>query len=467
MRGHQSFWILVATGALLAACDKKAEPQAAAPASAATAAAPVPDVGKLESVKVTSEGFGATASEAVSEAMKLAILQVNGAAIDMSSINTRFGLDVTLNQDSASLRGNSFSDAVRQRSGGVIQNFRVTDLSEPMLPRGKFKATIEAGIAKFAAPTDLKKIKLVVAPLRLDRASVVVGDRSYPAAQVAANMRQRILDALVQTGRFAVLDREFSPDLQQELDMIASGNSPSAEMAKLSQAVSADLIWSGRINGLAYNRHARQLRTSNRELVSYSGGWSVTQKLVNVATRQVMTSDSLRGVAPSTEPTTLSRGVDSDRILGNMTTEIVNGVVASILTRTFPITIVSLQGTNAILSQGGQAVRPGAHYAVVTMGSEMKDPQTGQSLGRTESPCCELVIDRVTPNLSYGHIENAQGTLDNLLPGALQVREPLAFVAKAQAAPAEPRAPAPRGKRNRSEDDGPDMSAPAKTDEKW
>ena len=33
--------------------------------------------------------------------------------------------------------------------------------------------------------------------------------------------------------------------------MIASGESPRAEVAKLSQAVSADVIWIGRIDNLA------------------------------------------------------------------------------------------------------------------------------------------------------------------------------------------------------------------------
>jgi len=197
--------------------------------------------------------------------------------------------------------------------------------------------------------------------------------------------------------------------------------------------VSADLIWSGRVNALAYNRHARQLQTSDRELVSYSGGWSVSQKLVNVATRQVMNSQTLQGQAPSTAATTLGSGVDSRKVLDGMTNDLVNQVVASILSRTFPITVVSLDGANVVLSQGGQALRSGARYAMVTMGAEMKDPQTGQSLGRVESPCCELVIDRVTPNLSYGHIENARGSMDQMLPGALQVREALKAGAKSQA----------------------------------
>ena len=482
--------------AALAACDQKpAAPTAAVPvvqANAASAAAtaspapltpatatiPPPDVGKLETVKVTADGYGASASEAVAEAMRMAILQVNGAAVDMATVNAKLGIDVTTNQTTASMRADGFAEAVRTRSGGVVQNFRVVNMDEPLLPKGKFKASIEAGIARFVVPAELKKIKLVVAPLRFDRSTVPIGDRNVPADEVGTELRQRILDALVNTGRFAVLDREFSPEIQQELDMIASGEAPKAEIAKLSQAVTADLIWTGRINNLAYNRHARQLRTSDRQLVSYSGGWSVSQKMVNVATRQVVTAETLRGDAPSTAPTTLGNGVSSVKVLGDMADDLVNQVVASILSRSFPITVVALEGANVVLSQGGQALRVGSRYAMVTMGSEIKDPQTGQSLGRVEAPCCQLVIDRVTPNLSYGHIEGATGSLDNLLPGALQVREQLKGSKPAAAlasndAPAPPSGamPAPPRKNAKPVKDGGDAPAPApaekKNDDKW
>ncbi|MBN9322851.1 MAG: hypothetical protein J0H24_12700, partial [Delftia acidovorans] len=226
-------------------------------------------------------------------------------------------------------------------------------------------------------------------------------------------------------------DREFSPEIEQELAIIATGQAPSAELAKLSQAASADLVWSARVSSFAYNRHARQLKTSDRQLVSYSGGWALSQKLVNVATRQVTASDSLRGSVPSTAPTTLGAGVDGNKVMTDMSDALVAGVVSSILQRTFPLTVVARDGESVVLSQGGQAVKEGARYQVVAMGKEMKDPQTGQSLGRLESPCCELVVDRVTPNLSYGHLENMRGGMEDLPPGGLQVRE----VLKASAAP--------------------------------
>ncbi len=469
----------VAAAVLLAACNK-AEPEKAA-AAPANVSAPVLDVGKVANVLVTAQGFGTSPGEAVAEAMKLAILQVNGAAVETTSVNVKYGLDVSLNRDSASLRANEFAEAVTQRSGGVIQNFKLVELKEPGVLGGKqFKATIEAQIAKFQASAEMQKIKLVIGKIRFDSATLPMGDRSVSSAEVGATLRQRISDALVQTGRFAVLDRELSADIQGELDMISSGQAPSAELAKLSQAASADIVWSGRVSTLAYNKHAHQLKTSDRELVSYSGGWALTEKLVNVATRQVMTSDSLRGSAPSTEATTLGRGVDGGKVLEDMSTDMVNQVVNSVLRRTFPVTVVSRDGTSVVLSQGGQALKEGARYAMVSMGAEMKDPQTGQSLGRVESPCCELVIEHVTANLSYGRLENVRSNLEQLPVGGLQLRDELKGAATAKTAvatgsteaaaavvTAAPRQPQPRPAAAPVTAPATAPAATQKTDDKW
>jgi curli biogenesis system outer membrane secretion channel CsgG len=474
----------VAALVLVSGCkDKKAEAQGAPPppVTQQNAAAPSPDVGKVESVEVEATGLGDSAGDAMSQALQMALLQVNGAVMQSASIKTKYGLDVSLGKDAASLRASEFVEQVKQKSGGVIQSLQVVKLEEPNEQAKRFRTTIRAQVAKFKPSADLQKVKLVIGPLHFDQATLAMGDRSVAASEVAATLRQRISDALVQTGRFAVLDRDVSPEISQELDMISSGQAPSAELAKLSQAASADVVWSAHVASFAYNRHARQLRTSDRELVSYSGGWAMSQKLVNVATRQVMASDSLKGEAPSTEPTTLGSGVDSGRVMGDMGAQLVKAVVASILQRTFPITVVARDGTNVVLSQGGQAVNEGTRYAVAAMGNEMKDPQTGQSLGRIEAPCCELVVDRVTPNLSYGHLENVKSgvNLDKMPIAGLQVRGelkaaavvPVAARADAQTAPSvaagaagTAKAAARRAARPAAEDEAP---LGRKDDDKW
>jgi hypothetical protein len=145
-----------------------------------------------------------------------------------------------------------------------------------------------------------------------------------------------------------------------------------------------------------------------------------------------------------TEPTTMDRGVDGAQLTATMESKIADQAVSAILFRTFPLVVVSRDGSNVILSQGGQAVKVGASYAIVSLGKQLKDPQTGESLGRADTPCCDVVIDRVSDKLAYGHLENVRISLDSVDPLGLQVREalkPQAIATTSVAAPS-PQSPA-------------------------
>jgi curli biogenesis system outer membrane secretion channel CsgG len=408
---------------LLCSCKKKPEPVIQSTPS--NISGTVPDVGRVDTVPTEAIGYGPSPAAATSDAMKTAILQVNGATIDTGSIQAKYGLDVTDGQDSVSLRATAFAELVAQKSGGAITNFKIKTVEDSSDKGGPYKVTIEANIAHFTPPSD-KKIRVVVAPIRFDSSSFVVGSTSFPSQKVSDDISQQVSAALTETGRFSVLDRDSGAAIAQELDMIENGQAPRTENGKLGQAVAADVIWVGHINTLAYNRHSTALITSDRNLVSFSGGWAISQKLVNVATREIMISDSVQGVAPAVAPTTLGAEINAGQVLQNMETNIANQVVTSILSRTFPVTVIDRDGNVVTLSQGGQSVKVGMRYAVASLGKELKDPQTGASLGRSETPCCDVVIDRVTDKLSYGHLDNVKISLDASLPGQLQVEEQIA-----------------------------------------
>ena len=416
--------ILFAAGLILsvAACtnDDAPPPSEAASASAQVAApapAPVaptnamPDAGKLTSVATTAMGIGPSPADAVDEAIKLAIKQVNGVTLDLSSEQFRSVLAVAVGRDSAQLQAKAFSDHVAQQSNGVVTSFKITHLEEPFLKGslsfitgGQFKATIEANIAKFEAPAESKKLKIVVGPIRFDAQSFKVAGAAVPSDKVASEIRQKILDALANTGRFAVLDRELGGDIQSELDMISAGQAPAAELSKMRQSVSADLIWTGKIDAFSYQNKR--------------GNWALSQRIINVATRQVQLSSVLQGNVSNAQADSQS----SDSPIQTLETNMVGSVVSAILIRTFPITVASRDGNNVVLSQGGQSVREGMRYQLVSMGAEIKDPQTGQSLGRTEYDCCEVVVDKVGPTMAQGHLENIRMPLEQIQPGGLQLR---------------------------------------------
>jgi len=448
--------ILLAGALILAACAKKDDTKAAGSAtslSKPSSVAPLPDAGRIEHVSVSTQGIGATPDAAVQEALRLAVMEVNGESIDAGSVAVKFGLDVASGQTEESLRGSAFAEAVATHSKGTISNFKLVSLIEPTSAGQPYKANIEASIAKFTVPADSKKVKIVLSPIRFSTNEFDVGGTAVPASKIAGEVRQRLIDALTATGRFSVLDRDFGPEVQSELDLVASGQTPSDEMAKLSQTLSADIVWVGTLNDFGYHRNARHLEMAGRDLVSYSGGWSVSQRILNVSTRQIMLSDTLQDELAPTEPTTMDRGVDGAALAAKMESEVVDRTVAAILLRTFPLVVISKDGTNVILSQGGQAVKVGSSYAMVSLGKELKDPQTGESLGRTDMPCCDVVIDRVSSKLAYGHLENVKVDLGSIDPVALQVQEEIkaktsgsaeAATTAPQSSPASPPASVPK-----------------------
>ena len=448
--------ILLSFSFILIACDKRiqivdikpTEPTAPASAPAVVTTTtqptinpnsntPIPDVGAVEFVTVTSTGSAKTMGGAVLESLQLAIQQVNPTRVSALTASRQLSMYVEANieveskkgKDHATAKGTLESDAFAKQivsfSEGSIGSFKVISTTEPTSKKPNFSVTIEAQVAKFKAPASAGLIKVVVAPIKSNQTHFVIGGSRIAAKEVLESIHQELVNSLTQTGRFTVLNRDYDDAINQELDMIAYGETVGTDFAKLGQALSADLILAVTINDFNYQKNVRKLRASDRELVSYSGGWKASQRLINLATRQIMQSSSMSGTAPSTAPTTMGTSVNKSAISLNMQTAMTDKITQDILLRTFPIAIAERDGNQVILSQGGKSVQNNARYQIVHLGKAIIDPQTGKSLGSAESICCVVVINRVTSNLSYGTLENVQISLDNVPLGNLQIRDKL------------------------------------------
>lgn len=395
------------------------------------------DVGKIEFETITATGTGITAGAALNAALKNAVMQVNGAIVDSGSANFSLSSNTMAKIDVETSRGNGhiniaekiqsqqFIELIATESRGVVASFKVLDSDLLSKLSKDYTVKIEAKIAKYKAPSEQGKLKIVVAPLRTNKATFNIGGREVPAQEVVETIHQQIVDSLTQTGRFIVLDRQFDSELQDELDMIGSGQTPNTDFAKLGQAASADIILVSVVNELNYDKHVKHLEMSGRDLVSYSGGWSLSQRMINLSTRQILQSSTLKGVVPSIAPSTLGSNFNQSTTIKNMAVDMVKKVAEVVIQTTFPITIVERDGNNVVLSQGGSSVAENSRYMVYLLGKTIKDPQTGIVLGNMENVCCEVVINRVTPNLSYGVLENVKIKIDGVPSGALQIREML------------------------------------------
>lgn len=302
--------------------------------------------------------------------------------------------------------------------------------------RSYWKVRLKVDVAQYRAPDDEGRPKIVVALPRTLAATYPVGDSTVASAEVAQAVRSRLTDILTQTKRFVVLDREFGAEMQAEIDHINSGNVRVQDAARLGQQLATDLILIPTVDRFEYPRHVQKLRMSDRELVSYSGAGRVTLRLLNAATGEVVMSNSFEHKLADADPSTMPRVIDGKSMVAQMLESLSGQIGTAIVTEIFPVTVVSLNGDQAVLSQGGETLQTGQRWQAVSLGEELKDPQTGRLLGRNETPIGVLRVDRVSGKTSYATFEGGAPKLSQpFRPGAIELRkqvgEPAAKAGKA------------------------------------
>lgn len=271
--------------------------------------------------------------------------------------------------------------------------------------RSYWKVRLRVNVAQYRAPDEQGRPKIVVAMPKTLSGTYAVGDGQVPADEVARTVRARLSDILTQTKRFIVLDREFGSELQAEMDHISSGDVRVQDAARIGQQLATDLILIPTVEQFEYPRTVQKLRMSDRELVSYSGGGRITLRLLNATTGQVIMSNSFEHKLVSADPSTMPRVIDGKSMSGEMMNSLSTQIGSAIMTEIFPVSVVAMTGDQVVLSQGGDVLKVGQRWQAVLLGEELKDPQTGRSLGRNEQPMGMVRIDRVSNQTSYGTVE--------------------------------------------------------------
>lgn len=289
--------------------------------------------------------------------------------------------------------------------------------------KANWEVKIAAEVAKYSEPASAKRTRIVVAMPDAQAVQYQVGQNELPAADLGRQIQQSLEDALTQSNRFTVLDRQDDAQIESEMNVIRSGQATVADTARLGQKLATDLIVVPSIVAFGYNPHVQHLSLANRDLVWYSGGGEVNLRVVNATTGQLVLSQSFRNALPSTAPTTLGVAIDGSAIAAKLVKSLDEQMATAILQNTFPPEVLRADGRQVTINQGGDLIEAGADYRAVYLGQDVVDPQSGIDLGPSEKPCCTIHIDSVSPTLSYGHvIEDGFTFPASFAPGSIELR---------------------------------------------
>lgn len=380
---------------------------------------------QVTEMTVTGEGTGASKEQAVAAALTSAAGQAFGVQLDAATMTNSLAVEASSDAGSSSLMVNQMNQVVAQKvstpGNSPILGYTINFATQRSA--GSWEAGVTMRYAQF------KKLGG-----DSDRRSMVIVTNEKRFKDL---LTTTVSQSIVASRRFDVLTRDNSALFNQEAAFIQGSDAAAAEVARLGQASGADYMVIAELQGLSLANNQRQtIQMTGEVLVRSSVSGMLKLQVVEFSSRKVKWSASEKfggvygGVSSISDQTLIG-------LVSTAADKLVEKMIASI----YPVRIVKvLSGTTAVVNRGEDSIKKGQTYAVFLMGEELKDPQSGESLGALEIEVGIGTIIDVKPKVSFVQIK--EGGLDPKAEYILRPAKAPAAKAPAQAPAAAPR---PRG----------------------
>lgn len=360
----------------------------------------------IQEREVEATGNGATEQYAISAALANAVGMVNGLSIESRQRMAVFEEAVQSNEGDSYVLADASSIDIATLTKGTISSYEV--ISTTTQSTVGHEARIRASVAVFQRGPSAERRRIAVFPLRSRDNYAIDGVQLNPHA-MADVVEQAIVNELVDSRRFTVLDRKYIEQVNTENELLESGNVPVSELARLGQTLTADYVLVGTLENVAGTVSTRRMRTRNVEFRSLKVDAQLSYRVIDPATKQVKFSrtesssfgeDELAAIGTSSSATPATIAVGVGKIIGAT-------VGATITESIYPIAVTAVTSTAVVLGQGGESIVKGSVFDIFRLGDRMIDPYTKESIGRVEEWVGTVEITRSTNKQSYAKLVKA------------------------------------------------------------
>lgn len=315
----------------------------------------------VKTIEVT--GNGGTKQEAIENAIVEAVRQING--VDVSSKLSRLNNQQKINGKSMVIKNNM--SHLSLNAEGFIENYEI--LESNCEQECEVWLSVSVPVYKSPGKSPDKRRKMAISRFSGSHGKAITDN---------------LQTLLVQSRRFAVLDREHDDLYADEKALLQSSDTPLKEKVRLGQVLGLDYIVTGtteelQSSGAKYNLTGESQFGKKVQTV-------IKFKIINLATRQV-------------------KWQDQQTLIGSpKQLDTVKPVIRSIIESIYPLKVVSVKQQQIILNQGAKNIEKGSIYNLFQLGEKLIDPYTKESLGFEEYQIGQLEIVRVTSKISYAKL---------------------------------------------------------------
>ncbi len=350
----------------------------------------------VELISTSVTGEGNTKNAAIKAALVEALAQVNGQSVNSEMLLKSSVSSTINNNDEDYFSSSEYINAIRIKTNGAVDSYEIIDSHEQA--DGSWQVELQVAVANFKRRPSSKRKSIAIFPLRID-GGYRSPESEVSAAWISRMVSQEISSGLVQARKFTIVDRDFSQESNFELAKATGYTLAPSQLARLGQELVADYVLVGSIESFGLAKNAKVFVSEGSVFSKYIA--RVNFRLIDSATKQAVMSHS--GDVNLSIAKILSGGVKSDFV--TLAEKIGKSISLAILNQIYPIAIVSVNGTEVVLGQGGSLLKKGEQYKVYQYADKIQDSYTKEGLGRYEQYCCLVKVTRVLPKKSYGTLD--------------------------------------------------------------
>lgn len=219
---------------------------------------------------------------------------------------------------------------------------------------------------------------------------------------VGDGMADMLATTLVKTGRYRVMERDKIASLLAEQNLGASGVVTQESAAKAGKMLGVELALIGAVTEFGYKKRGTggllKKAGIGADIGQYTAVIGVDVRVVNTSTGEILKADNVRRqkTATSLGLSTSQVAFDSEAqfdqsLVGKVTREAIEDIVKILDAQgggggAWEAKVVMSKEGEVVINSGLESgVKVGDVFVIYRLGEEMKDPDTGESLGAEES----------------------------------------------------------------------------------
>ena len=319
---------------------------------------------KLITVSVSVTGVGFNSKDAVKDGLLQAISQVNGLQMSSQTISALKTFETVKDGDENFASSSEFQEKIKQSTKGVIQSWKI--ISSGKSQSGKmFEAKLEVSVSKLQLSSELKRMRFVLPSVKISKKIKDIKSGKKFASTFNSNLNTM----LVKSNRFAILDRNNSKEISNELNVIKDANMRVEELAKLGNKVGADYIILPSLNKIRNKTIKKKLMGETIKTTEIQV--DLTINIVDIATSQIIFSDNIFLTGAGFNLSKFAKSI-SNRFSRKITDSF------------FPAKLITVENNKITVDQGKSFFKKNTKYNIVKLGSRILDQTTNEFSGRIE-----------------------------------------------------------------------------------